>query len=93
MSVRKRGKYEGINPLEKLGIDEPFFMIRGQDRLSVQAVTAYSHLLQVESDKATVRGEEELAKSLQEQSLEVVEFAHRFLDWQEANPDKVKFPD
>jgi len=89
----KRPKYQDVNPLERLHLGEPFFFIRAQDKLSVDAVRAYSHLLQAEADKALVRGEEEIHHSLQMQSIEVIGFAHKFLDWQEENPDKVKLPD
>ncbi len=92
MSAGKH-KYDGINPLERLHPDEPWFFVRGQDRLSVEAVRAYSVILQYESDKAFVRGEKELGESLLAQSGEVSLFAHKFLDWQEANEDLVKYPD
>jgi hypothetical protein len=89
----KRPKYEGVNPLERLHPNEPWFFIRAQDKLSTDAVVAYSHLLQRESNRAILRGEHELAQSLERDAAEVVSFAHRFMDWQEANPDKVKLPD
>ncbi len=89
----KKGKYDGVNPLERLGKDEPFFIVRGQDLLSVEIVKAYSHLLQRESDKAAADGNYDLAESLSIDAVQVISVAHRFLDWQAANPDKVKLPD
>ncbi len=89
----KKGKYEGINPLEKLHPNEPYFFLRAQDRLSVEAVFAYSRLLQVEADKANARGDGELAMSLMQQCADVANFAHKFMDWQEENREKVKLPD
>jgi hypothetical protein len=89
----KKPKYEGINPLDRLHPGEPYFFIRAQDKLSVEAVRHYSHLLQEEANKAAGREEDELGESLQLQSIEVIHFAHKFLDWQEEHPDKVKLPD
>jgi hypothetical protein len=91
--MAKAPKYEGINPLDRLHVGEPFFFIRAQDRLSVDAVVAYSHLLQKEANKAILRGDHILAESLQQDVNDVVYQAHRFMDWQEEHPDKVKLPD
>ena len=89
----KQPKYTNVNPLERLHPGEPYFFIRAQDRLSVEAVFAYSRLLHVEADKAIARGEIELSHTLMEQCADVANFAHKFLDWQEENRDKVKLPD
>ena len=89
----KKPKYADVNPLDRLHPGEPYFFIRAQDRLSVEAVFAYSRLLQVEADKAHARGDDILAQSLMQQCADVANFAHRFLDWQEENRDKVKLPD
>ena len=89
----KKPKYQDVNPLERLHPGEPYFFIRAQDKLSVDAVRHYSHLLAEESMKALGRGEDELAYSLNIQSNEVIGFAHKFLDWQEEHPEKVKLPD
>ena len=86
-------KYAGVNPLTRLHEGEPFFFIRAQDKLSVDAVIAYSHLLQAESDRVAFHGQDDLALSLANQAAEVVSFAHKFMDWQDANPDLVKYPD
>ena len=89
----RKPKYEGINPLERLHPGEPYFFIRAQDKLSVDAVIAYSKLLQIESNSAAHRGEDELAISLSKSAIDVIQFAHQFFDWQQANPEKVKLPD
>jgi hypothetical protein len=89
----KKPKYEGINPLDRLHPGEPYFFIRAQDKLSVEAVRHYSHLLEEESRKALGRGEDELSYSLNRQAIEVINFAHKFLDWQEENEGLVKYPD
>lgn len=86
-------KYTDINPITKLNPGEPWFFIRGQDKLSPAAVIAYSQLLKKEANKALIRREFDLADSLFEQSDDVLAFATKFMDWQEENPDLVKFPD
>ena len=89
----KQPKYQDVNPLSKLHEGEPFFFLRAQDRLSSDTVIAYSKLLQIESNSAAQRGEDDLALSLANDACRVMCFAHKFLDWQQANPDKVKLPD
>jgi hypothetical protein len=96
--VEKRGKmrkpkYADVNPLTKLHPDEPWFFIRAQDKLSIDAVRHYSHLLEEESKKALGRGEDALSQSLMADSIQVIGFAHKFLDWQEEHPEFVKLPD
>ena len=89
----KTPKYQGINPLERLHPGEPWFFVRGQDRLSVAAVIEYSHLLRYEATNSSLRGDYDLSDSLSKQADEVLEFARMFKDWQENNSDLVKYPD
>lgn len=89
----KTHKYAGINPLERLHKGEPYFFVRGQDRLSIDIVIEYSHLLRREANKASMRNEYDLSDSLTKQAEEVLEFAQDFADWQKENSDLVKFPD
>lgn len=89
----KPPKYQDENPLLRLHKDEPYFFLRGQDRLSVETIMEYSRLLERESWKARGEGNEVLARSLSDQSTQVAIYAHSFMDWQEANPNKVKLPD
>ena len=89
----KTPKYQGINPLERLHPNEPWFFIRAQDRLSTAAVIEYSHLLRHESVNASLRGDHDLSDSLSKQADEVLEFSQRFKDWQRSNSDLVKYPD
>ena len=89
----KAHKYAGINPLERLHPNEPWFFIRAQDRLSTAAVIEYSHLLRHESVNASLRGDHDLSDSLSKQADEVLEFSQRFKDWQRNNSDLVKYPD
>jgi hypothetical protein len=91
--MAKTPKYAGINPIERLHRGEPYFFIRGQDRLSVAAVIEYSHLLRHESVNSSLRGDNELSDSLDKQADEVLSYAQKFKDWQRENPDKVKYPD
>jgi hypothetical protein len=86
-------KYADENPLSRLNPGEPFFFIRGQDKLSVDAVVEYSHLLRRESNKAVLRKDYDLSDSLDKQAKEVLAYAEKFMDWQEENSDLVKFPD
>jgi hypothetical protein len=86
-------KYEGINPLERLHPDEPWFFIRAQDRLSPSAVVAYSELLQGEAEKAYMKDDIRLWESLSDQATQVAGFARQFIDWQKEHPEFVKLPD
>ena len=89
----KTPKYANENPLDRLNHGEPYFFIRAQDRLSVQAVIEYSQLLRYESVTAHANEDYDLSDSLNKQADEVLEFAQKFKDWQKENPEKVKFPD
>ena len=91
--MRKIPKYKDENPLERLNPGEPYFFIRAKDRLSVDAVIEYSHLLRREANKASARNEFDLSDSLNQQAKEVLEFAQNFVDWQHENSDLVKYPD
>ena len=92
MSAGKH-KYDGINPLNRLHEGEPWFFVRGQDKLSVDIVIEYSHLLRREANKAAMRNDYDLSDSLTKQAEEVLEFAQDFADWQKENNDLVKYPD
>jgi len=72
-------KYLNENPIEKLHPEEPYFFIRGQDKLSVESVQAYAGLL--------------LKEGLIAQYAEVYEIVKAMERWQRVNPDKVKLPD
>lgn len=89
----KTFKYQGTNPLTRLHPDEPWFFIRGQDRLSTAAVIEYSHLLRYASTNAALGNDQDLSYSLKKQADEVLSYAQRFKCWQLENPDKVKYPD
>lgn len=92
-------KYQGVNPLSKLHSGEPYFFIRAQDRLSVEAVKHYALLLQEVAERVsrdTNLSEADamsIALSLTDQSARLAEDVMQFVEWQKANPDKVKFPD
>lgn len=73
-----KGKYEGINPIEKLHEGEPYFFLRAQDIHSTFAVRQYAEAVGVLNPKA---------------KEECIAFANRMEKWQDENPDKVKQPD
>jgi len=89
----KKPKYQGVNPLERLHPDEPWFFIRAQDRLSPSAVVAYSELLQAEAEKAYLKDDIRLWESLSDQATQVAGFARQFIEWQQEHPEFVKLPD
>lgn len=72
------GKYEHINPLEKLHEGEPYFFLRAQDIHSTFAVRQYADAVGVLNPKA---------------KAECIAFAERMEKWQNENPDKLKQPD
>jgi hypothetical protein len=78
--MNRLGKYAGINPIsEKLHDGEPYFLIRAQDMLSLQALAAYSIAL----DKV----------GLTDQAREVRAISVAFAEWQGENAEMVKLPD
>lgn len=91
--MARKPKYADVNPLTKLHANEPYFFIRAQDRLSVDAVVHYSELLQREAEKAYKNGDVRLWESLSDQAAQVAGLAREFMDWQKENSDKVKLPD
>lgn len=74
-----KGKYDGVNPLDKLHPGEPYFFLRAQDLIAPNAVLSYAHSLKTDGD---AKGHDECT-----------EVARRMLQWQRKFPDKVKMPD
>jgi hypothetical protein len=93
VTSKNRGKYEGVNPLERLRENEPYFLVRGQDLLSPATVVHYSELLQGEADKAYLKGDIRLWESLSDQAAQVAGFSRQFIEWQQEHPEFVKLPD
>ena len=91
--MRTVPKYKDENPLNRLHPGEPYFFVRGQDKLSVDAVIEYSHLLRREANKSILRNDFDLSDSLAKQADEVLSYAQKFVDWQRENSDLVKYPD
>ena len=91
--MRESGKYEGLNPLERLHEGEPWFFIRAQDRFSVAAVRGYAEGLYAAALDRADHGEADLAAHLHEQAQEVLALVVHMYEWQEANQDLVKIPD
>lgn len=73
------GKYENMNPLDKLHPGEPYFFIRSTDRFAPSAVQAYASMLGSQGDNKGARS--------------CMEMASRIEDWQSKNPHLVKHPD
>jgi hypothetical protein len=57
----------------------PVFVIKGKDRLAIDAIVAYGELC--------------LTAGLYDQAYQVGEAVKEIRDWQDRNPDKVKTPD
>lgn len=72
-------KYGDID-IEGIPDDEPVFVIRAKDEVSVQTLNQYA-------DNATRNG------SPSEHHASVRRRAAEFQEWQDANPDLVKTPD
>ena len=95
----RTSEYKSTNPIKKLHPGEPWFFLRAQDKLSVEAVKHYALLLQEVAERVsrdTNLSEADavsLALSLSDQATEVAEYAMEFNEWQKKNPDKVKYPD
>ena len=73
------GKYEGVNPIDKLHPGEPYFFIRAQDRNAASAVRLYAELLRLTGEKKGC--------------FDVLEFASKIERWQRKNNNLVKTPD
>lgn len=71
------GKYP--TGLPKMNDGEPWFLIRGQDKLAPMAVSYYATLLN--------------GHDLPEQAGSVIRFSDEIEKWQANNPEKVKLPD
>lgn len=79
-------KLEGI----ELKPDEPWFLLRGQDKLTPYAMEAYADLLAEEApDMDTAEGVDRLL----EMAADIRSHAQAVRDWQKANPQYVKLPD
>jgi hypothetical protein len=74
-----KGKYDGVNPLEKLHEGEPYFFLRAQDKHAPLTVLKYADLVRRGGDL--------------EGSKECLDMADRMQAWQQANHDLVKKPD
>lgn len=65
--------------LKDIPTDEPVFILRGQDRLSVETLSDYCRSLELHGIMSVrIRAKEAL---------------QQFRDWQEANPGRVNYPD
>jgi len=74
------GSNKAMAILSNLGPGEPYFILRAQDILSIFAIEAYAVLVE------KYGGQTEQMESL-------TKVREEFLNWQRANPGKVKLPD
>lgn len=81
-------KYDNKKP--NLLEGEPWFLIRGRDVFAVDSLREYSKLAAEKSSKHPPKSPESI--SLMRHALQILKVAERFMDWQEANPDKVREP-
>ncbi len=79
-------KYDNKKP--NLLPDEPWFLIRGRDVFAVEAIKAYADLAAKESSSHTG----ERSDNLMKHALQILKIVERFMDWQDANQDKVREP-
>lgn len=93
-------KYESLGQVEGLlHLDEPYFVLRGQDLLTPYAIMGYAALLRATAAGMTRSSHRSFGRvdtsalTLRAQAKEVEEFAAATLAWQAANPDKTKLPD
>lgn len=79
-----------IAEFKEIPEDEPLFLIRGQDALSVQAVEAYASLARA---AASGKSDAAAAQKLHDVADECQNVAAAISVWQSAHPDRVKLPD
>jgi hypothetical protein len=75
---------------------EPWFLLRAQDKFSVEAVYDYALLLKNEARSLVARGGDDdciLAAKLIAQMVGFREIASEFSAWQKDNQEFVKLPD
>lgn len=86
MGVRQdQGIYSEIKILLDVPVDEPIFIIRAQDKFSVQAITLYRTIV----NNSLPIGDENALKM----EAEIGSIRNDFINWQRDNRDKVKVPD
>jgi hypothetical protein len=83
MGVHKTDEYGKIKEILDIPIDEPIFILRGQDILAVRTVEGYiDNAREYTKDGITVGWM---------QNMEFVR--EEFMDWARSNMDKLKVPD
>jgi hypothetical protein len=81
-------KYD--NKMPDLLEGEPWFLIRGRDVLAVDSIRAYANKAVEASSKTN--GDIDRANALTRHAVQCLQIAERFMDWQHANPDKIREP-
>lgn len=86
MGVRQNKEiYSEIKELLDIPIDEPIFIIRAQDKLSIEAITLYRTIV---NNSLPIGDEKALTWE-----AEIGSIRNDFINWQRDNRDKVKVPD
>ena len=86
MGVRQNKEiYSEIKELLDIPIDEPIFIIRAQDKLSIEAITLYRTIV---NNSLPIGDEKALTWE-----AEIGSIRNDFVNWQRDNRDKVKVPD
>lgn len=85
MGVHNKNAYDDVRDLLDIPLDEPLFIIRGQDDLSMAIITRYKNLAR-EIEDPTIKPTDEWFHSMDQV---IGEFAAYRAD----NADKIKVPD
>jgi hypothetical protein len=86
MGVHDVGKYSYIHSLLGIPANEPIFILRAQDRLSVATIVEYRRFYTQRMLLDHQVPEEQFVANLDEVISD-------FIDWQQRNPGFVKLPD
>jgi hypothetical protein len=86
MGLREKYKEreKEIKELLDVPLNEPIFILRAQDKFSVDAITQY---------KAIVHNQTIIGEESSEWTEELGSIRNDFINWQRDNRDKVKVPD
>lgn len=84
-------KYSDSPPELKPG--EPWFFLRGQDKLAPPAVSFYAALLRAAASVFALVGRKAKADHLRSMAKECENIAAEMIAWQAAHPEFAKLPD
>lgn len=93
MSVHDTDKYDKIKKALGIPLDEPIFILRAQDKYAPIAIRHYRNAARALHPDGHTQQRDNPSEAFKAWDGEVTECSQEFLNWQEANPDKVKEPD